>query len=167
MSKCPLPNCPLKPCPLDKPAEQPRAYRCKLCQSRMSQYAPCPHGEQPPEVRKVRTVMVGKVEFDTDCPEVPFRPAMPFAALTEYEKACEDMMAEVPAPGEVATRVTDPDLDAPDGAVVDGRKRVGDRWEPVRPPKELWLTDSHEGWRESEADDPTAVRYVRAKEGGR
>ena len=30
--------------------------------------------------------------------------------------------------------VTDPDLDAPDGAVVDGFERVGDRWEPVRRP---------------------------------
>ncbi len=28
--------------------------------------------------------------------------------------------------------VTDPDLDAPDGAVVDGFERVGDRWEPVK-----------------------------------
>lgn len=27
--------------------------------------------------------------------------------------------------------VTDPDFDAPDGAVVDGYERVGDRWVPV------------------------------------
>ena len=25
-------------------------------------------------------------------------------------------------------RVTDPDMDAPDGAVVDGYERIGDRW---------------------------------------
>ena len=29
--------------------------------------------------------------------------------------------------------VTDPDLDAPDGAVVDGHQRVGDSWVPVEP----------------------------------
>lgn len=30
--------------------------------------------------------------------------------------------------------VTDPDLDAPDGAIVDGFERSGDRWRPVRRP---------------------------------
>ena len=28
--------------------------------------------------------------------------------------------------------VTDPHLDAPDGAIVDGYERVGDQWEPVK-----------------------------------
>ena len=28
--------------------------------------------------------------------------------------------------------VTDPNLDAPDGAIVDGYERVGDRWKKVR-----------------------------------
>lgn len=30
--------------------------------------------------------------------------------------------------------VTDPDLDAPDGAVVDGYERRGGTWEPIAPP---------------------------------
>lgn len=30
--------------------------------------------------------------------------------------------------------VTDPDADAPDGAIVDGYHRVGDRWEPFNAP---------------------------------
>lgn len=36
-----------------------------------------------------------------------------------------------PPPARKSFDVTDPDLDAPDGAVVDGMKRVGDQWEPT------------------------------------
>lgn len=43
-----------------------------------------------------------------------------------------EVIAEILARGTAKpVPVTDPDLDAPDGAIVDGRQRVGDAWHAV------------------------------------
>lgn len=55
--------------------------------------------------------------------------------------------------------VTDPELDAPDGAVVDGFERVGDRWHPTRDPEPEV--------REGDITDPAALLPPESKKRSR
>lgn len=62
-------------------------------------------------------------------------------AQTTHEPGAKDSTDLCPVHAEEAKRkahgfeVTDPEHDAPDGAIVDGFERSGDRWRPVTPPR--------------------------------